>query len=366
MKKVKVNLGNRSYDIVVGYRCLSQLGKMIKRLDIGRDAVVITNSTIFSLYGKNLKKSLEKAGLSVRFEKVPDSEKAKSQQEFIKLTDRIVSFDKKKQLFIVAFGGGVIGDLAGFVAAVYKRGIPYVQVPTTLLAQVDSAIGGKVAIDLKLGKNLLGAFYQPRLVFSDLALLESLSLRQIRCGLAEVIKYGVIKDAELFRYLEKNYSRLLKQEKSSLSEVVIRSTRIKARIIEKDERDTKNLRIILNFGHTIGHAIEAEREYSKIRGGIHGESVAVGMVIAANIARQLEMLTGRSLERIETLIKNIGLPTAISRITLKDIVPYFYRDKKIFRGKNRFVLPVRIGQVKIEEDVSYDLIEKAFIRRTNP
>lgn len=364
MKKVRVNLGKRSYDIVVGYRCLSHLGKILKRLDIGRNAVVITNSAIFSLYGKHLKNSLEGAGLCVRIEKVPDSEKSKSQQEFIKLTERIVSFDKKKEIFIVAFGGGVIGDLAGFIAAVYKRGIPYVQVPTTLMAQVDSAIGGKVAIDLKLGKNLLGAIYQPRLVFSDLALLKSLSLRQIRCGLAEVIKYGVIKDAKLFCYLEKNYPRLLKQEKSSLSEVVLRSVRIKARIVERDERDTKDLRIILNFGHTIGHAIEAGREYSKIRGGIHGECVAIGMILAANIARELKMLTESSLERIEALIEKIGLPTAIRRITFEDIVPYFYRDKKIFRGKNRFVLPVRIGRVKVEEDVPHRLIEKAFAKKT--
>ncbi len=363
METIKVNFGERSYDIVVGYNCLSQLGKMLKKIDIGKDAVVITNSTILSLYGKKLRSSLERAGLYVRIEEVPDSEKAKSQRQFIKLTERIASFDKKKRLFLVAFGGGVIGDLAGFIAAVYKRGIPYVQVPTTLLAQVDSAIGGKVAIDLELGKNLVGAFYQPRLVFSDLALLNSLSLRQIRSGLAEVVKYGVIKDPKLFCYLEDNYPRLLKREKGSLTEVVLRSSRIKARVVEKDERDTRNKRIILNFGHTIGHAIEAAAEYS---GRIsHGEGVAIGMILASNIARELNILASSSLHRIEALIEKIGIRTTITNIAFREIMPAFHRDKKIFCGKNRFILPTRIGQVKVEEDVPHDLILKAFAKRVS-
>ncbi len=362
MKSVRVNLGKRSYDVVVGDNCLSSLGKLLKRLDIGKDAVVITNSVIFSLYGRKLKRSLERAGLSVRFEKVPDTEKAKSHRQFIHLIGRIASFDKKRQIFIVAFGGGVVGDLAGFIAAVYKRGIPYVQVPTTLLAQVDSAIGGKVAIDLELGKNLVGAFYQPRLVFSDLALLNSLSLRQIRSGLAEIIKYGVIKDAGLFCYLEDSYRRLLKRDKSSLADVILRSAKIKAKIAGEDERDTKDKRIVLNFGHTIGHAIEAAAGYSKAVS--HGEAVAVGMILASNIAWELKMLASDSLHRIEALIERIGLPAEITGIDLAKIMPAFYRDKKIIRGKNRFVLPVRIGQVRVVEDVSHNLIVKALAKRT--
>lgn len=361
MKKIRVNLGERSYDIVVGYNCLSSLGRVIKKLDIGRDALVVTNLTIFRLYGKKLKDSLERAGLSVRFEKVPDGEKAKSQRQFINLAERIASFDKKKGVFIVAFGGGVIGDLAGFIAAVYKRGIPYIQVPTTLLAQVDSAIGGKVAIDLSWGKNLIGAFYQPRLVFSDVALLNSLSLRQIRSGLAEIVKYGVIKDPRLFCYLEDNYSCLLKRNKSDLTEVILRSARIKARVIEKDERDTKARRIILNFGHTIGHAMETAAGYSRLIS--HGEAVAIGMLIASEIARELEMIAGSSLQRIERLLQKFGLPTKTNRLYLSRILAAADHDKKIIRGKNRFVLPTRIGQVKAMQDVPLSLISGAIKKR---
>lgn len=361
IETIKVNLGERSYDIIVGHNCLLDLGKILKRLDIGKDAIVVTNSNLFSLYGKKIKKSLEKVGLNVKIEEVQDSEKAKSYRQFVKLTEYITSGGFKKRIFIVAFGGGVIGDLAGFVAAVYRRGIPYIQVPTTLLAQVDSAIGGKVAIDLKQGKNLLGAFYQPRLVFSDLALLNSLSLRQIRSGLAEVIKYGVIKDPGLFCYLEDNSFELLKRNKDNLSEIVLRSCKIKARVVEQDERDSKDLRIILNFGHTIGHAMETAAGYSKLIS--HGESIAIGMLVASDIARELRMIANNSVRRIEGLIQKIGLPTKISQIDLSKVLKASYHDKKIIRGKNRFVLPARIGQVRIVEDIPLNLVVKALRKR---
>jgi len=209
MKKIRVNLKDRSYDILIGESLLKGCGPILNRLDIGKDAVIVTNKYLLGLYGTILARSLKRAGISVRFELVPDSERAKSNRTAIELINRIAGYDKGKRLFIIAFGGGVIGDLAGFVAAVYKRGVPYVQIPTTLLAQVDSSIGGKVAIDTPIAKNLIGAFYQPRLVLSDISLIKTLSKRQIRNGIAEILKYGVIKDRNLFEYLKKNHKKIL-------------------------------------------------------------------------------------------------------------------------------------------------------------
>ena len=355
MRIVRVRLKNRSYDIVIGRALLKKAGAILKRLGIGKDAVVITNRRLLKLYRKPLEDSFKAAGLSVRFELVPDSEKAKDPAVALGLIKRISAYDRLKEIFVVAFGGGVVGDLAGFVAAVYKRGVPYAQFPTTLLAQVDSAIGGKVAVDLPVAKNLVGAFYQPRIVLSDISLLKSLSKRQLKNGLAEVVKYGVIKDRSLFGFLEKNHKKILKCDKRALEYVVARSGRIKAAVVEKDELDKKGIRAILNYGHTLGHAIEAASGYSGRYN--HGEAVAIGMVLAAEISSRLGMMRRAEAERIAALIRGLGLPTDIKGLEFSRIYEAHLHDKKFVRKVNRFVLPVRIGKAKVVEGVTRSVIK---------
>jgi len=352
---IKVNLGSRSYEILVGRGILAEAGKLIKKLKLGSDAIIITNPVIHSLYGSILTSSLKKSGISVKIEKVADSERAKSFDQFHKLINRISSYDVKKTPFIIAFGGGVVGDLAGFVASVYKRGIPYIQIPTTLLAQVDSAIGGKVAIDLDCGKNLIGSFYQPRLVISDTSVLRSLKLRDVRCGLAEILKYGVIKDKELFALIEKNTDKLLRLDYDLIKEVIISCSKIKAGVVEKDEFDKKDERIILNFGHTIGHAIETASNYQdQYR---HGEAVAIGMVAAAKIAyRQKILKSVVRLNRIESALIKLGLPIKFRKLNTDRIIKALFHDKKFVNAKPRFVLLNRIGKVSAYEGIPLKVI----------
>lgn len=360
MKTVPVRLKNNSYKILIGNRILPQLGRCLKKMTIGRDAVIITNPIIRRLHEKALLSSLTKNGFSVKVFMVPDSERSKSVKVAFDLIEKIARYDEKRKVFIVAFGGGVIGDLAGYVAAIYKRGIPYIQVPTTFLAQIDSAIGGKVAIDLSIGKNLVGAFYQPKLVLSDCGLLNSLDKRQIQNGLAEAVKYGVIRDQKLFSYLEKNYRKVLALNPKAMDSVVLRCSQIKAGVVMKDEKETKGIRTILNFGHTIGHAIEAAGHFKTYQ---HGEAVALGMRVASEIARRLGLLKNGEVLRIDRLLSAIGLPSRIKGMTLSAILKTMSHDKKFKAKKNRFVLPARIGVVKIVEGVSQDLISGAIKAR---
>lgn len=362
MKIVKLNLKKRSYKIVVGNKIIGLISRYIRRLNIGNAAYIVTNASIKNKYGEILKKALEKRGFSLRFKLIPDTEKSKSIEVAYSVIKGLTEFDKNKRIFIIALGGGVIGDLSGFVASIYKRGIPYIQVPTTLLAQVDSSIGGKTAVDLKEGKNLLGAFYQPKLVFSDINLLKTLDLRQIRSGLAEVIKYGIIEDPHLFSYLENNYRKIILRENSALEFIVWRCSMIKAEIIEEDEREEKGLRTILNFGHTIGHAIEAATSYRRYN---HGEAIALGMLVATDLSAKLDLLSYKIVRRIEYLIESVGLPNKINKVTLDKIIKAYYRDKKFIAGKNRFVLIEDIGRTKIVEDIPLKLIKEVIKKRMN-
>jgi len=362
MKKIKVSLADRSYDILIGEGLLSKSGAILKKLNIGKDAVLITNKTLAGIYGKILKSSLNRSGISVNFELVPESEKAKSSSILIKVLNHIAAGDKNKFVFVIALGGGVIGDLAGFAASVYKRGIPYVQIPTTLLAQVDSSIGGKVAIDLQTAKNLAGAFYQPKIVISDINVLLSLSLRQVRNGLAEIIKYGVIKDKHLFEYLENNYKKVIALDKETLGNIIPRCVRIKARLVEEDEFDKKSKRIILNYGHTIGHAIETASSYSNKYN--HGEAIAIGMCAANDIAYGLGLLKRDEAKRIECLIEKCGLPTKIRGLNLRKIHEAHLHDKKFMQGKNKFVLPLSAGNVRVVEAIPDRLIIKSVRKRS--
>lgn len=348
------------YNIIIGNNILNHLGKYIRKLSIGPDAYVITNAFIKKEYGKLLNKALKKPGFTVRFKIVPDSEKSKSIGVATSIIKDITLYDKKRRIFIIAFGGGVIGDLAGFIASIYKRGVPYIQVPTTLLAQVDSSIGGKTAVDLNQGKNLVGAFYQPRLVFSDVSILRTLDVRQIQSALAEVIKYGIIKDAQFFAYLEKNYSDILALKVPALAFIVMRCSRIKAKIVQQDEREEKGIRTILNFGHTIGHAIEAALRY---RGYNHGEAVALGMLVASDISKNLNLINNVTAKRIENLIDAVGLPTKIEKISLADIIKIHYHDKKFMGLENKFVLIKGIGKAKVVKNIPLKIIRQALERR---
>ena len=356
MKRVRVNLKKRSYDIVIGSGLFQKSGQLLKGLSLGRDAIVITNRRILSLYGKRLGSILKRSRFTVTFEIVPDSEKAKSSEVAASVLNRIAVYDRYKTIFLVALGGGVIGDLVGFIASIYKRGIPYIQIPTTLLAQVDSSIGGKTAIDLPVAKNLAGAFYQPKIVISDVSLLKSLPKRQLKNAMAEIIKYGVIKDKLLFKYIEDNYDRILKGNERALEYIIFRSSEIKADLVKKDEFDNKDLRVILNYGHTVGHAIETVSFYSDKYN--HGESVAVGMMIATDIAFKLKMIAKKDKQRIASLIKKCGLPVQVKGLNPSKIYNTLLHDKKFVQGKNRFVLPTRIGRVKIVEDVPEGVIKE--------
>ena len=350
---IKVRLKGNSYNIVIGNRILPKLGILLKTLSIGQDAVIITNHHVRGLHEKSMIDGLNQNGFSIKFFEVPDSEKSKSAKVAFGLIEKIASYDTKKKIFIIALGGGVVGDFAGYVAAIYKRGIPYIQVPTTLLAQIDSAIGGKVAIDLEVGKNLVGAFYQPKLVFSDTSLLRTLDKRQIRNGLAEAVKYGVIRDKKLFDYIEKNYKQILSLKGKAMTKIVLRCSQIKADVVASDERETKGKRTILNFGHTVGHAIEAASQYSRYG---HGEAVALGMRVASRIACRMGLFNKNESLRIERLLSNIGLPTQIKGVKLASILKAVAHDKKFHSKENRFVLPIQIGKVEVVKNIPQEII----------
>ena len=355
MKKIIVDIKGRPYPILVGRHLLAELGIWAASFKIGTDAVVITNRTVRRLYGAQVARAFARKKISVRFIEIPDGEKSKSEKIAFELIQKIAAYDLRRRIFMVALGGGVIGDLAGFVAAIYKRGIPLVHVPTTFLAQIDSAIGGKTAIDLPAAKNLVGAFYQPKLVVSDVALLESLSPRQIRNGLAEAIKYGMIKDRRLLALIDQNCKRLLAHDLKDLEQVVFACSRIKAKIVAEDERETLGLRTILNFGHTVGHAIEAASAYGVYQ---HGEAVALGMRVAAALSVKLGLCPARDHKKLEALLTKAGLPQKIRKAKVSAILASMAHDKKNISSKNRFVLIRRIGCPRVVQGVPSDLIKK--------
>lgn len=356
MKRIDVKLARHSYHIVVGHGILAQLPQLVKPLSLGTDAIVVTHPQLKKLYGAKLEQALKRSGVHVHYILVPQGEQSKSAACALKVIAQIAKLDVKRKVFCVAFGGGVIGDLTGFVAAVYKRGIPYIQIPTSLLAQVDSAIGGKTAIDLDVGKNLVGAFYQPKIVVSDTSLVQSLSRRQLQNGLAETVKYGVIQDPALFVYLQANYKNFLNHEPQALEHIVAASSHIKANVVGLDEFETKGIRSILNYGHTVGHAIEAAGGFSQYQ---HGESVALGMRVAGRLSVLLGQLSVEDENKINELLTAIGLPSHAKALKMSDIFKHMQHDKKFVGKHNRFVIAQTIGRVKLVSDVSEHLIKQA-------
>jgi len=360
MKVIKVNLKNNSYPIIVGTGILAKLGPYLRKLKTGSDLYIITNPFIKAKFGNILEKSLKNSSFTLRFHLVPDTEASKSLARAAKILADLSAYDQKKKIVIAAFGGGVVGDLSGFVASLYKRGTPYIQLPTTLLAQVDSSIGGKTAVDLAQGKNLAGTFYQPKLVLSDIDLLQSLPRRQLSSALAEVIKYAVILDPLLFVYLEKNLSRILAKNKACLEFIVARCASLKAAIVSRDEVERLGLRTILNFGHTLGHAIEAAGDFKTYN---HGEAVGLGMLCAGSISVSLGLLKEKDFKRIEKLILRAGLPARIKGLDFNKIIASHYHDKKFSGAKNKFVLASGIGRSTIKMNIPLDLIREALRER---
>jgi len=356
MRRVKVNLGRRSYDIIIGREILKTLGRELLKLKAGTDAYIITNAWLKNKYGAKLDAALRKNGFNPRFKIVPDTEKSKSLEAAGLVLKDLAGWDKSRKVFIIAFGGGVIGDLGGFVASLYKRGISYVQVPTTLLAQVDSSIGGKTAVDLDLGKNLVGAFYQPRLVFSEIGFLKSLDNKQLSSGMAEVIKYSVIKDGRLFAFLEKKYKDILRKQPGSLEKIVASCSAIKAAIVSRDEREVSGLRTLLNFGHTIGHAIEAAGGYRIYN---HGQAVGLGMIAAADLSRRLGLTGPGTVLRLSGLVRLCGLPVKLKGVSVEKIVRAHYRDKKFVGKENKLVLLRGLGRPKVMRSVPLSLIRES-------
>ncbi|MDH4101266.1 MAG: 3-dehydroquinate synthase [Nitrospirota bacterium] len=347
MEKVRVELGERSYDITIAAGTLGGIGPAMKELSIGRRVAVVTNPTVGALYEKTVVDSLKTAGFSPITITVPDGEKYKTLESAATIYERLLTekFDRKCSL--VALGGGVIGDLTGFVAATYLRGVPFVQVPTTLLAQVDSSVGGKTGVNHPLGKNMIGAFYQPLLVWIDTATLTTLPPREFIAGLAEVVKYGVISDKSLFDYLEEAIEDILALREQDLTRIIKRSCEIKAEVVGQDERES-GLRAILNYGHTVGHAIETATGYTRY---LHGEAVAIGMIAAARLAVALGRCDKSVTSRIEALLHRGGLPVCVpSDLPPRQLVELTGGDKKAVEKKARFILPSRIGQVDITDD----------------
>ncbi|NJD67390.1 MAG: 3-dehydroquinate synthase [candidate division NC10 bacterium] len=342
--RVTVSLGSRSNPIAVGSGLLKQLGDLCGELLPSRRAMIVTNPVVNHLYGATVSASLRKAGFHVALTEIPAGERAKSLRQAARLYQAFLKNRMDRRSVVVALGGGVIGDLAGYAAATYLRGIPLVQVPTTLLAQVDSSVGGKVAVNLPEGKNLVGAFYQPSLVVADVQTLRSLPLRQIRAGLAEVVKYGMIADRELFASIETELDAILRAEPESLTHLVTRSCAIKAQVVEQDERE-EGMRAILNFGHTVGHALETLAGYHRL---LHGEAIAIGMVVATMLSVNRGLCERGELDRLRTLLMRIGLPTKAS-VDMKQLVPTIGYDKKVRNRMIYFVLTKGIGHATLAE-----------------
>jgi 3-dehydroquinate synthase len=353
LKKVPVSLGEHSYDIMIGHGILSTLGDTVKRLGLGPKEMIVTSKQLWPLYGKPVRDSLTATGFDVCPAHMNDDEESKSIQTVTLLYDKLVENEFDRNSGIVAVGGGVVGDVAGFAAATFMRGIRLVQVPTTLLAQVDSSIGGKTGVNLPSGKNLVGAFYQPTLVWTDISALKTLSERELRSGLAEVIKYAIIADPALFQTLEANIRSFSEASTDTLIDIVSRCCLIKARIVEQDERD-RGVRSILNYGHTVGHALESLTNYTQYT---HGEAVALGMNVAARVSREIGAIDRNMVEKQEHLISAAGLPTRIDRSTdPQSIVRQLTRDKKRLAGRTRWVLPKTIGEVFLTDDIPLDVV----------
>ncbi|MCR5757663.1 MAG: 3-dehydroquinate synthase [Selenomonas sp.] len=355
MRKVRVDLGKNSYDIVIGYDIRQEIVDFVQGAGYSRQALLVTDTHVGPLYGGQVQALLAEAGLTATLVQIPAGESSKNLQVADAVFTRAIELGLDRKSPVFALGGGVVGDLAGFVAATYMRGVPFVQLPTSLLAQVDSSVGGKVAVNHALGKNLIGAFYQPQAVFMELNCMKSLPEREIYTGLGEIIKYGIIYDGDFFGFLEQNREQVLALEPEALVHMIARSCEIKAAVVSEDEREA-GLRRILNFGHTIGHAIEKETGYVRYN---HGEAVATGMLGAARISRQLGLIDSGTFDRVRQLIEAYNLPLQAGGVTVEAMYADIFHDKKTVGGKVNWVLMEGIGRVVCRNDVPEQAVKEA-------
>jgi 3-dehydroquinate synthase len=358
MNELIVGLGERAYPIHIETGCLANIGKDLAERRIAKRYCVISDSQVAGLFGEAVLRSLARNNIKAELVTFAAGEEHKNPATFASLCSSLaqMGFDRKDG--IIALGGGVTGDLAGFVAASYMRGIPFVQIPTTLLSQVDSSVGGKTGVDIAEGKNLVGAFYQPKAVYIDSSVLATLGREELLGGMAEVIKYGVIRDAAFFQYLGDKRTEALALDREVIEKIILTSCSIKADVVKEDEYES-NIRRILNYGHTIGHAVEAVSNFSII----HGKAVAIGMAAAAALAVEKGVLAVEDEKEILALLKAYGLPTEIpAQLDRTLIKQYLLRDKKIVSGRVAYVLPVRIGEVIITDEIEESLVEGVLAR----
>lgn len=358
MAAIRVNLGERSYDIVIGQNDWAGFGNFVRVRGKGGQAFVISDEHVRD-HAANVARGLSAAGFAVAQAERPAGEGQKALDVAAELFDRLVDIHADRRTVVVAVGGGVIGDLAGFVASTFNRGLPLVMVPTTLLAMVDSSVGGKVAVNHPRGKNLIGAFHQPLGVWIDTSTLSSLPEREFNSGLAEVVKYGVILDAEFFGWLEANADAILQRRPDAIEFIVSRCCRLKADVVEKDEREETGLRAVLNYGHTFAHAFETAAGYGG--GWLHGEAVAAGMICASRLAERHGLIGADLTERQSQLLQKFGLPIAPAGWAAEGLIATMRSDKKAVAGKMRFILPRKLGEVALFDDVPEEAVRQVLL-----
>jgi 3-dehydroquinate synthase len=352
-RTIQVGLGERAYEVRIGRDLLDTAGAAIAPLLKRKRTAIVSDERVWALHGERLSRSLAAAGIEAAPVLVAPGEQSKSFEGLADVTDRLLALELDRGDLITAFGGGVVGDLAGFAASIYKRGIDFVQIPTTMLAQVDSSVGGKTAIDTPRGKNLVGAFHQPRLVLADLSVLDTLPDREMRAGYAEVIKYGLLGDRAFFEWLEANGAAVLAREPGALAHAVARSVEMKAEIVAEDERE-QGRRALLNLGHTFGHALEAETGYGEAL--LHGEAVGAGMALAFRFSAAQGLCAGQDSERAVRALAAAGLPTTLSAVRPQAfgadrLVGHTAQDKKAEGGKLTFILARALGETFVARDV---------------
>lgn len=353
---VPVDLGPDSYDIIIGNGIKQQFIDFIKGANFSHRGIIISDSNVAPIYAKEGQRLIEAAGIVTKVVTVPAGESSKALMSTEAIFTRCIEFGLDRKSPIFALGGGVVGDLAGFIAASYMRGVPFVQIPTSLLAQVDSSVGGKVAVNHPLGKNLIGAFYQPKAVFMDLDMLKTLPKREIYTGLGEIIKYGIIYDMKFFEFLENNITAVLNLDNEVAAKMIARSCEIKAEVVSQDEKEA-GLRAILNFGHTMGHAIEKNTNFTRYN---HGEAVAIGMVCAARISLAMHMISETAAVRVEKLIEKLNLPTRAEGCDIETLYEAIFHDKKTVNGKVKWVLmDGEIGKVRTVTNVPENVVKDA-------
>src|SRR3954471_6533138 len=360
-ERLRVALAERSYDILIGPGLIERAGALMLPLLRRRQAVIVTDEQVARHYLAALRHSLDGHGIATDAIVLPPGEGTKDMAHFGRLVEDLLAFGIERGTTLVALGGGVVGDITGFAAATLLRGIDFVQIPTTLLAQVDSSVGGKTAINTRAGKNLVGAFYQPRLVLADTASLATLPRREVRAGYGEVVKYGLIRDAQFFEWLEAEGRAVCDLEPAALTRAVMVSCRMKAEIVAADERETGDDRALLNFGHTFGHALEAETGFGERL--LHGEAVALGMVLAFDFAVRLGLAMGQEAHRVRRHLAASGLPTTLAEIGLSGdaadrLLAHMGKDKKVRDGAITLILPRRIGDCFVMRDAPRDRLRE--------